>query len=168
MTLDAWWTLAVIVIVIATLASERLSASMTLLGATVVLLVTGVLTPAQAFSGFSNSAPITVAALYVVARAIERTGVVQPFTLRVLGDGTRPRRSLLRLVVPTIGLSAFVNNTPIVALMAPPVNDWAHKHGLSPSRFLMPLSYATILGGVITTVGTSTNLVVSGLLEADG
>ena len=85
-----------------------------------------------------------------------------------LGKGTHARGSLLRLVVPTAAASAFLNNTPIVAMLVPQVTDWAERRGQSPSRYLMPLSFAAILGGVVTTIGTSTNLVISGLLEASG
>ena len=140
----------------------------TILGAVVLLLVFGVVTTEEAFAGFSNPAPITVAALYVLARAVEKTGALQPLVAATLGKGAHARGSLLRLVVPTAAASAFLNNTPIVAMLVPQVTDWAERRGQSPSRYLMPLSFAAILGGVTTTTGTSTNLVVSGLLEASG
>jgi di/tricarboxylate transporter len=136
------------------------------LGGTIALLVTGVISPAEAFQGFSNAAPITVAALYVLARGVEKTGALTPLINATLGQGVGPRWSLARLLVPVAGASAFLNNTPLVAALAPQVTDWADRRGLSPSRFLMPLSFATILGGVVTVMGTSTNIVVSGLLEA--
>ncbi|RIL04995.1 MAG: SLC13 family permease [Proteobacteria bacterium] len=139
-----------------------------ILGAVVVLLVTGVIDTAQAFSGFSNPAPITVAALYVLARAIEDTGALRPLVTAALGDGTGLRTSLLRIGVPAAAASAFLNNTPIVAMLMRPVSEWAQARGVSPSRYLMPLSFAVILGGVLTTIGTSTNLVVSGLLQNAG
>jgi di/tricarboxylate transporter len=142
--------------------------ALAVLGANIVLLLTGVIDPAQAFSGFSNPAPITVAALFVVAAAVEKTGALQPLIAATLGRGGGGRGDLLRLLVPTAGASAFLNNTPIVAMLAPQVADWAEKRGRAPSTYLMPLSFATILGGTMTVVGTSTNLVVSGLMTSHG
>lgn len=139
-----------------------------LLSAVIVLLLVGVITPAEAFGGFSNPAPITVAALYIVARAVEKTGALQPLIRQTLGSGDGNRRGLARLLVPTAGASAFLNNTPIVAMLVPQVSEWAHQRERPPSWYLMPLSFAAILGGTITLVGTSTNIVVSGLLEEAG
>ncbi len=164
----AWLTLATLVGVLAILATDRVSPSLTLLVAVIFLMVTGVTTPGQAFSGFSNPAPITVAALFILAAATEKTGALQPVVKWVLGRSTGRRRSLARVVAPALGASAFLNNTPIVAILSPQVGQWTERQGLSPSRFLMPLSFASILGGMITLIGTSTNLVVSGLLEASG
>ncbi len=130
----------------------------------VAVLVTGVVTPAEALSGFSNPAPITVAALYVLARAVEKTGVLGPLVKFALGDGSSPRPSLARMVFPTATVSAFLNNTPVVAMLIPEVSSAAEKKDQSPSIYLMPLSFAALLGGVVTLIGTSTNLVVSGLL----
>ncbi|UCF19443.1 MAG: SLC13 family permease [Gemmatimonadota bacterium] len=168
MTLEAWFTLVVLGITIVALAQERLPPSGVILSAVVVLLVGGILTPEQALSGFSNPAPITVAALYVLARAVDQTGALQPLVSATLGGGKAHRWSLTRLVVPTAASSAFLNNTPIVAMLVPQVSDWSDRCGHSPSRYLMPLSFAAILGGMVTVIGTSTNLVVSGLLEAAG
>ncbi len=139
-----------------------------MLSAVIVLLVAGILTPAQAFSGFSNPAPITVAALYILARAVEKTGALQPIVSATLGESRSERLTLARLVLPTGLSSAFLNNTPIVAMLVPQVSDWAERRGQSPARYLMPLSFAAILGGTVTVIGTSTNLVISGLLEATG
>jgi di/tricarboxylate transporter len=168
MSWQAWFTLAVLIVTIVALAREVLPPAVVILSAVVVLLVARVLTPQQAFSGFSNPAPITVAALYVLARAVEKTGALQPLVSATLGEGRWPRWSLTRLIVPTAAASAFLNNTPIVAMLVPQVSDWADRRGQSPSRYLMPLSFAAILGGMVTVIGTSTNLVVSGLLEEFG
>ena len=165
---EAVLTVAVLVATFVALAIDAFPPPVAILGAVVFLLVCGVVTPEEAFAGFSNPAPITVAALYVLARAVEKTGALQPLVAATLGRGTSLRLSLLRLVVPTAAASAFLNNTPIVAMLVTQVSDWAEKLGHSPSRFLMPLSFAAILGGMATTIGTSTNLVISGLLEASG
>ncbi|HEX9582231.1 MAG TPA: SLC13 family permease [Gemmatimonadales bacterium] len=163
-----WFTLAVVLATLAVLARETFAPAHIMLAATIVLLLAGIVTPAQAFSGFSNSAPITVAALYVLARAVERTGLLQPLLTGFLSGSRTDGGSLRRLLPVSATASAFLNNTPLVAMLIPPVTDWADRTGRSPSRFLMPISYAAILGGVITVMGTSTNLVVSGLLEARG
>ena len=168
MSWEAWFTLAVVLGALYTLARDVYSPSLTILTATIILLTAGIISPAQAFSGFSNAAPITVAALYILAGAVERTGALQPLLRVTVGGGGRIQARLARLLFPTAAFSAFLNNTPIVATLAPQVASWAERKGESPSTFLMPLSFATILGGVVTLIGTSTNVVVSGLLEESG
>jgi di/tricarboxylate transporter len=150
------------------LARDLVSPAVAVLGAVIVLLVAGVVSPQEAFGGFSNPAPITVAALYVLARAVQKTAALQPVLSAALGHRDQGRGSLVRLLVPSAAASAFLNNTPIVAMLIPQITAWASRRGISPSRFLMPLSFAVILGGVVTAIGTSTNLVVSGLLSASG
>jgi di/tricarboxylate transporter len=164
----AWFTLAVVAATVYVLARDLLAPAAAVVGAMIVLLVAGVIGPAQALQGFSNPAPITVAALYVLARAVDKTGALQPLVNVTLGEARGRRWPLLRLLTPTALASGFLNNTPIVAMLAPQVTDWAERRGISPSRFLMPLSFATILGGVVTVIGTSTNLVVSGLMHQHG
>jgi di/tricarboxylate transporter len=166
--LDAWLTLAVVVVTVAVLARELVSPPLAMLGAVTVLLVAGVIDAGQAFSGFSNSAPLTVAALYVLAAAVEKTRVLEGVTRRLLVSRGGERGTLARLLAPTGVSSAFLNNTTIVAMVAPSVISWARRTGRSPSPFLLPVSFAAILGGTVTLVGTSTNLVVSGLLEDSG
>jgi di/tricarboxylate transporter len=172
MSWEAWFTLVVVIVVVFVLATERLAPPLAVLGAVIVLLVAGIIEPEEAFSGFSNPAPITVAALYVLAAAVEKTGALERLTFRILGAGGNEQLSdrnvLSRILVPTALSSAFLNNTPIVAMVAPNVVAWARRAGRSPAPFLIPISFAAILGGVLTLIGTSTNLVVSGLLEESG
>jgi di/tricarboxylate transporter len=171
MTLDAWLTLAVVAASLVLLVRGRPSPAAVLLGAAVSLVLTGVLDAETAFSGFANPAPLTVAALYVLAGAVEITGALDPVLSRLLGSGGEEgsyRQLLTRLLTPVAGASAFLNNTPIVAMTAPEVASWAAQRGRSAAPLLMPLSFAAILGGVITSIGTSTNLVVSGLLVDRG
>jgi di/tricarboxylate transporter len=168
MNLTAWWTLAVVTLMLGALVRSRIAPATAVMGAMVTLLVTGVIEPGQAFAGFANPAPMTVAALFVLARAVEKTGGLQPVLAALLGNGPGHRTSMIRLLAPTAAASAFLNNTPIVAMLAPQVAEWTRRRGVSPSRFLMPLSFAAILGGTITAIGTSTNLVISGLLEQYG
>ncbi len=171
---DAWFTLVVVVVTIAVLITERVTPSIAILAATVVLFVTGVIDEAQAFSGFSNPAPITVAALYVLAGATETTGALQGLTDRVLGGrragdaGQSEVRDLTRVVIPGTVASAFIANTPLVSMVAPRIVSWSRQTGRSASRYLMPFSYAAVFGGVITVIGTSTNVTVSGLLREAG
>ena len=166
MELSALVTLALIVALVIVLARELLAPAAAVAIAVVVLLLLGIIDSKQALSGFSNPAPVTVAALYILARAVEKTGVLTPLVAATLGNGIGARRQLARLLTPTATASAFLNNTPIVAMLAPQVEEWAIRRGISPSLLLMPVSFATILGGVVTLIGTSTNLVVSGLLVA--
>lgn len=168
MNWEAWFTLAVITLAVLVLTRDLISPAVTFMAAVVVLLVADVLAPGEAFQGFANPAPITVAALYVLARAVERSGALQPIVRVTLGTGRNIRMALARLTVPVAAASAFLNNTPIIAMLTPQVEEWADQRGDSASRYLMPLSFAAILGGMTTLIGTSTNLVVSGLLQAEG
>lgn len=173
MSFDEILTLLVIVGVLGVLVAERVSPALTILGGLVVLLVAGVVDAGEAFSGFSNSAPLTVAALYVLAAAVGRTRVLEAVVARLPSRASGPRErgergTLARVVVPAAGASAVLNNTPIVAMAIPPVLSWCRRTGRSPSRFLMPVSFAAVAGGTITLIGTSTNLVVSGLMEDAG
>ncbi len=168
MSPDAVLTVVVLVAMVAGLVTGRLSPPSGVIGAAFVLYVGGVTTAAEAFGGFANPAPVTVAGLYVIAGAIDRTGAIRPAVTRLLGPPTTDRADLARLVVPAAAASAFLANTPIVAMLAPAVTRWADRHRRSASTFLIPLSYATILGGAVTVIGTSTNLVASGLLVQAG
>ncbi len=167
MTADAWMTLALLVALLVALAWDRFPPVGVLLAGLVTLVLVDVIDTDAAFAGFAAQAPLTVAALYVVAGGARRTGLLAPLTGSVLrGDGGR--RSLAVLTAPVAALSAVFNNTPLVAMLVPDVSAWARRRGLPASRFLMPLSFATILGGTVTLIGTSTNLVVSGVVEQAG
>lgn len=133
-----------------------------------VLLLSGVLSPADALKGFSNEGMLTVALLFIVAGAVKQSGVLNQLVSKSLGTGKGPRRSLFQMMVPMAGLSAFLNNTPIVVMFTPVVRKWCQEKGISPSKFLIPLSYATIFGGTLTLIGTSTNLVIHGFMLEQG
>lgn len=168
MSPEAWLTLAVIVALVVVLAREAVQPAFAILATTIFLMLIGIIEPEQAFAGFSNEAPIVVASLLVFARAAEISGLLQPIIDRFIGTGPAPRGLLARVTFPLTLVSAFLNNTTLVAMSIPAIIDLCNRKGLSPSRFLMPISYAAVLGGVITTVGTSTNLTVSGLLAESG
>lgn len=135
---------------------------------TALLALTGVITPKEAFAGFSNQGMLTVAFLFVVAAALRETGVISFVGSRLLGGATDDRSVLKRLSYVVIPSSAFLNNTPIVAMLMPVVLDWCRQRHVSPSKLLIPLSYLSILGGTCTLIGTSTNLVVQGLMIQNG
>ncbi|HEY8180210.1 MAG TPA: SLC13 family permease, partial [Candidatus Limnocylindria bacterium] len=168
MELSAWITLAVLAVMIVVLYTERVPPGPAVLGATVILMLIGVITPEQAFSGFSNEAPIIVACLLIVARAVDVAGIMQPIVTRLFRGADSSTGILSRLLFPLAGISAFINNTTLVAMTVPAVVDISARRNLPASRFLMPVSYAAILGGVVTAIGTSTNLTVSGLLTEAG
>lgn len=150
---------------LAVLAVSRAAPDFVFLTALVVLMLLGVIPLEDALSGFANEGLITVAAMYVVAAGLRETGAVRWLSSRLLGKPTTVRGAQLRLMAPVSITSAFLNNTPLVAVMIPTVSEWAKKLGISVSHLLMPLSHAAVLGGTITLIGTSTNLVVHGLLR---
>jgi len=163
---QAWLTAAVVVATLAALLLVQRAPDMVMIAGVVVLLAAGVITPDEALKGMSNEGMVTVAALFVVAAAVERTGALGSVVDRAFG---RPRSlaaaQFRTMIVPGI-ISAFTNNTPVVALMVPAIRDWAKKHRLSVSKLLMPMNDAVVLGGLCTLIGTSTNVVVSGLVAA--
>jgi len=134
----------------------------------VVVWHLGIITTQQAFAGFSNPSVITIGSLFVVVRAVDRSKVVNKLTRGLLGSETSQFSALLRLCTAGMALSGFLNNTPLVALLIPIVRDWARGRGFAASKFLLPLSYSTIMGGSLTVIGSSTNLVINGLLEQMG
>jgi len=168
MSLDAWITLAIVGLTLALLISEKFSAEVVMLGAMIALMTTQVLTPAQALSGFSNEGMITVAAMYIVAAGLRETGAIDLATSRLLGRPRHLASAQARLMIPTLVSSAFINNTPVVATFLPAVMAWSKRIGIAPSKLLIPLSYAAILGGCCTLIGTSTNLVLNGMWKAAG
>lgn len=133
-----------------------------------VILLLGIISPADALKGFSNEGMLTVALLFIVAGAVKESGMLHQIAYRTMGNGVHPRRSLFRMMLPISAVSAFLNNTPVVLMFTPIVRKWCQEHNISPSKFLIPLSYATIFGGTLTLIGTSTNLVVHGLMIEQG
>jgi len=167
-TFAALFTAAVVLAVLAALVLTPIGADLVMAGGVTLLLAAGVLTPAQALAGFGNQGLVTVGVLYVVAAGLKETGAVYWVSQRLLGRPSSLTGAQLRMMLPVSAVSAFLNNTPVVAIMIPAVADWAKKLGMSASKLMLPLSYAAILGGSVTLIGSSTNLIVNGLLLQDG
>ncbi len=161
---DAWISLAVVIAVFPLMAFTRLGPDIVLMGAVIVLLTLGVIEPSQALGGFASTGLFTVAFMYVLVTAIRQTGGIDLIIRHVLGQPRGEGRALMRLLLPVASLSGFLNNTPVVATYILAVLSWSRRVGVPAHRLLMPLSFASILGGTITLFGTSTNLVVHGLL----
>jgi di/tricarboxylate transporter len=159
-------TLITLFVVLSSLALTRVSADLVLMAALAFLLISGILGPAEALAGFGNPGVITIATLYVVAAGLKETGAVQWIARRLLGHPKTEKGAQLRMIAPTGILSAFMNNTAVVAMFIPAIQDWAQRLGIPASKLLLPLSYAAILGGTCTLIGTSTNLVVDGMLQS--
>lgn len=164
MSWEAILTLAVLGATVIALAWPRMPPEFPLLGALAILAVTGSVPLERAFSGFANPGLIAVAALYVVAAGLKHTGAVSAPARWLFGRGKRLWVGQLRIMLPTATASAFVNNTPVVAALLPAVLDWGKRHRFAASKLAMPLSFAAILGGSCTLIGTSTTIIVNGLL----
>jgi di/tricarboxylate transporter len=164
MEIDALLTLTTIVVCFSMLIFSRLAADGVLLSGVVFLMLFGVLSVDDALAGFANEGVATVAMLYVVAYALSATGVVSWMSQSILGRPKTIRAAQLRLMLPVALFSSVLNNTPVVAMMVPAVSDWARRMKIPASQLMMPLSFAAIIGGVCTLIGTSTNLVINGML----
>lgn len=152
--------------VVLALIKDRMRPGLVLFSGAVVFMCAGILSPKELLEGFANKGMITVAMLFLVSEGVRRSGLLEALLKKLLPHqgktGIREVQSRMLPVVATI--SAFLNNTPVVVIFAPMIKRWAEKHGVAATKLLIPLSYATILGGVCTLIGTSTNLVVHGMV----
>jgi di/tricarboxylate transporter len=139
-------------------------ADLVFIGALTLIIVLNLVPVRDALVGFSNEGMLTVAALYVVAHGMKETGAIQFVIQKMLGSTQSVFKAQSRIIGPVFGMSAFLNNTPIVASFIPALKDWSKMNQIPGSKLLIPLSYAAILGGTCTLIGTSTNLIVNGLL----
>lgn len=167
--MDIWITTIILLATLYLLVTEKISVALTAIGIIVLLVVTNILSPKEAVAGFSNPAVITVGAMFVVSKGMMRTGGVEFISRRVItlarGSFTVALAIMLLLVAVA---SAFINNTPVVILFIPVVMTMCCEYGLSPSKFLIPISYASILAGTCTLIGTSTNIIISDLSASYG
>ena len=163
--IDAWITIVTVLGMFTILLTTKWRSDIVFLGAIGVLYVTGVLDAKEAFSGFSSTSVITVGVLFVVVAGLTYTGVLQWIVKNLLGTPGSYGKAVTRLMLPVAALSSFLSNTTVVALFVNVVKMWAKKLGVSPSKLLIPLSYASGMGGVCTLIGTPPNLIISGLYE---
>ncbi|MGL4993444.1 MAG: SLC13 family permease [Bacteroidales bacterium] len=165
MTLQGVLVLVLIIVMIAVLMKDRMRPGITLFTVVVIMLLFGIIDSEEALSGFSNRGMITVGLLYLVSEGVSRSGALRRIASVMFPTkrGYVPRM-LTKMLVPVAGLSAFLNNTPIVIIFAPMFKQWAETLGVPYKKILIPLSFATILGGMCTVIGTTTNLVVDGLM----
>lgn len=163
---DPWIAIGVTVLVFSGLQMRRrLPIDLIFMGALVAVTITGVITPAQALKNFSNPAVITIAGLLIVAAGLKSTGVLDWLGQLLLGRIKDEGKALRRIALVLATTSAFVLNTALVAMTVPVIVDWCRRRNISPSRLLIPVSYFAILGGVCSLIGTSTTLIVNGLLR---
>ena len=163
--LHAWITIITVFSMFSVLLFTKWRSDIVFLGAIGVLYVTGVLDAKDAFSGFSNTSVVTVSVLFVVVAGLMYTGVLQFIVRYLLGTPGSYSKAVMRLMMPVAVLSSFLSNTTVVSLFVNVVKMWAKKLHVSPSKLLIPLSYASGMGGVCTLIGTPPNLIISGLYE---
>ena len=171
MTWESWFTLAVLAGMVIALA-RNFATDLAMVAVVGVFMTAGLASdkfpsPNKLVAGLGNEALVTVLVLYVVVAGLSRTGAMSLVTRPLLGRPKNVTAAQLRLMIPCASLSAFLNNTPIVAMFLPVVSDLSKRTGIAPSKLFIPLSYATILGGVCTLIGTSTNMVIYGLAVAE-
>jgi di/tricarboxylate transporter len=152
---------------LAVLIGTRVSPDLVMVAAVTVLMLTGVLPVAEALSGLANPGLATVGVLYIVAAGLVNTGAAHALGTKFLGLPRSTAVAQIRLMLPAAAASGFLNNTPLVAMLVPVVEEWGRRCRISLSKLMIPLSYATILGGMLTLIGTSTNVVVYGLVLED-
>ena len=165
MSFSSFLVAAVLVFMLVALMREYLRPGLILFTAVVLLLVAGIITPEEAIKGFSNKGMITVALLYLVSEGVRKSGILERIVFHMLPKKNASITSAGFRFYPIVSfISAFFNNTPVVVIFAPMIKNWARKMKLPPTKFLIPLSYATVIGGICTLIGTTTNLVLHGML----
>ncbi|MEX2574276.1 MAG: SLC13 family permease [Balneolaceae bacterium] len=167
MDISGFIVIFLLLIALVSLVVKNYPADVVFIAVLTVIAVFGIVTPAEALVGFSNEGMLTVAALYVVATGLKETGAIQFIVQKLLGQPKELWQTQARIITPVLGMSAFLNNTPIVASFIPALQEWARQYRIPISKLLIPLSYAAILGGTCTLIGTSTNLIINGLLISE-
>ena len=164
-----WIVSIILVVALILLVTEKLPVDLTALGIIAALMVSGILRPVEAVAGFANPAVITVGSMFVISRALIRTGAVGFIAEKVIGLSKGSAKGAIVMVLLMVAVaSAFINNTPVVVLFIPVVMSLSCEFDISPSKLLIPVSYASILAGTCTLIGTSTNIIVSDLSQHYG
>ncbi len=169
MTFQSLFVLLSLVVMMVLLMGNRMRSGMIIYSFAILFMAVGIITPEEALLGFSNKGVMTVAILFLVSEGIRQTGGLNKITEYILSSKSSGVRGSLMKILPSVGfISAFLNNTAVVIIFAPLVKRWANSMKIPATKLLIPLSYATILGGMCTLIGTSTNLVVHGLMVDSG
>ncbi|MBR3548362.1 MAG: anion permease [Bacteroidaceae bacterium] len=165
MSFGVIYVAVILLLMLFALMREMLRPGLVLFTAVVLLLCAGIINPEEALKGFSNKGMITVALLYLVSEGVRKSGILEQIVFRILPTkNVSITKTGLRFYPIVSFISAFFNNTPVVVIFAPMIKNWAKKMKLPPTKFLIPLSYATVIGGICTLIGTTTNLVLHGML----
>ena len=167
LNLGAWVTIVTVLSMFLTLIFTKLREDIAFLGVIAVLLLTGVLDVKEALGGFSASSVVLVGVLFAVLAGLVHTGVLEWIMRHLLGTPKNYSNAVVRLMLPVAGLSSLLSNVTVVALFVGVVKMWGKKLNIAPSKLLIPLSYASGLGGICTLIGTPPNLIISGLYAAD-
>lgn len=167
LSIGAWLTIVIVWAMFAALIFTKIKTWAAFSCATILLFLTGVLSAQETFSGFSSSSVMVVLILFVVIAGLTYTGVLQWIAKYLMGTPKNLSSAIIRVMVPTAVLSAFLSNTTVVALFLSIVKSWSRKLGISPSKLLIPLSYASGMGGICTLIGTPPNLIISGMYQED-
>ena len=165
--LNAWLTIAMIIGLFCAMAFTKLPAEFAFLGAMAFLSITGILDAEEVLAGFSSSSVVIVGVLFVVIAGLVHSGVIHWLVKQVLGTPSSYTKALVRLMLPVAAFSSILSNTTVVALFIKVVKLWSKKLNIAPSKLLIPLSYASCLGGICTLIGTPPNLIISGMLSQD-
>ncbi len=167
LNLAAWITLITVLAMFLSLIFTRLPEDVAFLSVIGILLLTGVIDTKEALGGFSSPSVVVIGVLYIVVAGLTRTGVLQWVVRYLLGTPGSYNSAIVRMMVPVALLSSVLSNTTVVALFVGIIKMWSKKLGTVPSKLLIPLSYASGLGGICTLIGTPPNLIISGMYAAD-
>lgn len=167
LTANAWITIVLILGMFLTLIFTKLETWLVFFVTTSLMILTGVLDAKECMAGFSSTSVLVIAVLFVVIAGMTYTGVTQWIVKNLMGSPKSLSGAIVRVMAPVALLSAFLSNTTVVALFIGIVKDWSHKLGIAPSKLLIPLSYASGMGGICTLIGTPPNLIISGMYMED-
>lgn len=165
LSLGAWLTIAMVLVMFGLMMFTKVPAEFVFVGGMGFLFVTGILDAKEALAGFSSTSVVTVGVLFVVIAGLVHSGVIHWMVKRLLGTPSSYTSAVVRLMMPVAVMSSVLSNTTVVALFIKVVKMWARKLGIAPSKLLIPLSYASCLGGICTLIGTPPNLIISGMLQ---